>query len=86
MIGDGARRRRLAPIALMATVVLVVSALPVMAELASLSKLPLGRGTATITWTGQKDERPSALIVRGTAGGHTVSGTADVPERSANQT
>ena len=49
------------------------------ALLARLTRIPLGRGTATITWTGAAAIRPTLPSVKGSAGGYSVSATGRVP-------
>ena len=40
----------------------------------------MGRGTATITWTGVADIKPTIKSVKGEAGGYSVSATGRVPK------
>jgi hypothetical protein len=53
---------------------------PVMAEISRLTAIPLGRGTATITWTGKGGIEPTVNSIVGKAGGLTVSATDKVPK------
>src|SRR5580700_2781859 len=46
---------------------------PVLAEIASLTRLPLGRGTATVTWTSNSGNTPTATAIAGTVRGLSVS-------------
>jgi hypothetical protein len=50
------------------------------ALLAQLTKLPLGRGTATITWKGATGVSPTINSIQGIAGGYQVAATARVPK------
>jgi hypothetical protein len=50
------------------------------ALLARLMRIPLGRGTATITWTGATGITPTIKSVKGAAGGYSVSATGRVPK------
>jgi hypothetical protein len=50
--------------------------------MASLTRIPLGRGTATITWTGATGITPTIQSIRGTAGGFPVSAHGHVPQPS----
>jgi hypothetical protein len=58
----------------------VLLALPVVAEIARLTSIPLGRGTATITWTGKGGISPTVNSISGKAGGLPVSATDKVPK------
>jgi hypothetical protein len=49
------------------------------ALIASLTRIPLGRGTATITWSGATGITPTIQSIAGTAGGYRVSGKGHVP-------
>lgn len=53
--------------------------LPVMAEVASLRSLPLGKGSATITWIGNSGITPTINSIHGSARGLTVKATGTVP-------
>jgi hypothetical protein len=53
---------------------------PVMAEISRLTAIPLGRGTATITWTGKGGIDPTVNSIAGNAGGLPVSATDKVPK------
>ena len=57
-----------------ATVAVAVS-VSAAALVARLTRIPLGRGTATITWTGATGIKPTINSIRGTAGGYEVSAT-----------
>lgn len=60
------------------TLVLAIG-IPVFAQVVRLTKIPLGKGEATITWTGSSGISPSITSVQGTAGGYQVRGTGKVP-------
>jgi hypothetical protein len=53
--------------------------LPVMAEVAKLTSLPLGKGSATITWVGNSGITPTINSIHGSAKGLTVKATGTVP-------
>jgi hypothetical protein len=53
---------------------------PVMAEISHLMSIPLGRGTATITWVGKGGIEPTVNSIAGKAGGLSVSATDKVPK------
>lgn len=57
------RRNRSAAIIPSAIAVLELLSVPVMAEVARLTTLPLGRGTATISWTAKRGVTPVNVIV-----------------------
>jgi hypothetical protein len=46
---------------------------------ARLTKIPLGRGTASITWSGVAGVTPTIKSIKGTAGGFSVSGAGRRP-------
>jgi hypothetical protein len=46
---------------------------------ARLTTIPLGRGTASVTWTGATGVTPTIKSIKGTAGGYSVSGAGRVP-------
>jgi hypothetical protein len=54
-------------------------AVPVAALVARLNTIPLGPGTATITWTGRAGLRPTLTSIRGTVHGYKVIGSGQVP-------
>ena len=58
----------------------VLLAVPVVAEIARLTSIPQGRGTATITWTGKGGISPTVNSISGKAGGLSVSATDKVPK------
>jgi len=49
------------------------------ALLARLTKIPLGRGTASITWSGAAGVTPTIKSIKGTADGYSVSGAGRGP-------
>ena len=53
--------------------------LPVLAQVAVLTNIPLGNGSATITWTGSSGIRPTIPSIRGVAGRFQVRGSGTVP-------
>jgi hypothetical protein len=73
-------RRRTAAIVLAGGVIVLLIASAGDALLAQLTKIPLGRGTATITWKGATGLSPTIHSIKGTAGGYQVAATGQVPE------
>jgi len=63
-----------------ATAVVALISTSTGAVLASLTRIPLGHGTATITWTGVTGITPTIKSVKGTAGGYSVSATGRIPK------
>jgi hypothetical protein len=51
-----------------------------MAEVSRLTSIPLGRGTATITWTGKGGISPTVTSISGKADGFTVSASDKPPK------
>lgn len=45
-----------------------------------LTNIPLGRGTATITWKGITGVTPTVSLIKGTAGRYQVTATGHVPK------
>jgi hypothetical protein len=74
------RTRRTATILLAGGAVLILIATASNALIARLTKIPLGRGTATITWKGATGLTPTINSVRGTAGGYQIAATGRVPK------
>jgi hypothetical protein len=66
--------RRSLLIAAFATGAVAVIALPVAAVIARLTSLPLGKGHATIEWTGESGASPSVTSLSGQIGAYSVSG------------
>jgi hypothetical protein len=60
-----------------ATVALLITSAN--ALLARLTRIPLGRGTATITWSGATGDRPTIKSITGAAGSYTVTASGHVP-------
>jgi hypothetical protein len=71
--------RRLGVVVLLAGLVLALLAFSADALMARLATIPLGRGTASITWTGATGVTPTIGSIKGTAGGYQVSGSGKVP-------
>lgn len=63
----------------MAVAVVLLIATATSAVLGRLTNIPLGRGTATITWTGSTGVTPTIDSITGTAGGYQVHGEGHVP-------
>jgi hypothetical protein len=55
---------------------------PVMAQISRLTTIPLGRGTATITWIGKGGIEPTVNSIDGKARSFSVSATDKVPKIS----
>src|SRR5271170_1455372 len=75
-----ARVRRVVGIVVAGGALVAVLSTATAALLAHLTRIPLGRGTATITWTGSTGVTPTIKSIRGTAGGYTVSGSGHIPK------
>lgn len=73
------RRRTIAATA-MATAAVVATSIPVMAEILRLEQLPLGSGSATISWTGKSGITPTINSISGKARGFAVVATGRVPK------
>jgi hypothetical protein len=73
-------RRRTAAIVFAGGAIVLLIASAGDAVFAELTKLPLGRGTATITWRGATGLSPTIRSVKGTAGGYQVAASGRVPE------
>jgi len=74
----GSRRATVIVVAAVAVTALISTSTG--ALLAPLTRLPLGRGTATITWTGAADIKPTIQSVKGEAAGYSVSASGEVPK------
>jgi hypothetical protein len=72
--------RRVATILVAGAAVVVLIATASDALIARLTKIPLGRGTATITWKGATDLTPTISSIKGTAGGYQVAAAGRVPK------
>jgi hypothetical protein len=59
---------------------IVLLSVPVMAEIAILRSLPLGRGAATLSWTGKSGVTPTVSSIRGSARGLAIVATGTVPK------
>ena len=53
------------------------------ALIARLTTLPLGRGTATITWTGATGVTPTINSIKGSVGGYQVAAVGRIPKAPA---
>lgn len=73
---------RMAGIFVIATAAIVLISTATSAVLDRLTTIPLGRGTATITWTGSTGVTPTIESITGTAGGYQVHGSGHVPRLS----
>ena len=58
---------------------LLLVSVPVRAEIARLTSLPLGKGTATVTWTGKSVVNNSISSISGSARGLSIVATGTVP-------
>ena len=72
------RGLRIAAIGGLAVGSLLLVSVPVRAEIARLTSLPLGKGTATVTWSGKSGISPTVNAVRGSAHGLPIAATAAV--------
>jgi hypothetical protein len=72
---------RVAAVGGLAAAGLLLASVPVRAEIARLTTLPLGKGTATVTWVGKSGINPSLSSVSGSAHGLPIAatGTAHAP-------
>lgn len=71
--------RRTAGTLVVAVAAVILISTATSAVLARLTTIPLGRGTATITWTGSTGVTPTIESITGTAGGYQVHGEGHVP-------
>jgi hypothetical protein len=67
-------------VTLLGVAVSALLALPVMAEISRLTTLPLGKGVATITWTGKRGDNPSINSIHGSARGFAVVASKKSPK------
>lgn len=74
------RPRRTAAILFAGGAVVVLIGTASDALMARLTTIPLGRGTATITWKGATGLTPTINSIKGTAGGYRVTATGRVPK------
>jgi hypothetical protein len=79
---SGVATQRAIEIGVISVALLSLLAVSAEAFLARLTSIPLGRGSATITWTGATGITPTIKSVSGTAGGYHVSATGTVPKPS----
>jgi hypothetical protein len=70
---------RLAAIGAVAVAALLLVSVPVRAEIARLTSLPLGKGTATVTWTGKGGVNNTINAISGSARGLSIVATGTVP-------
>jgi len=76
--GNGARRTAIIIVVGGAIVVLIATSTN--ALVARLTNIPLGRGTATITWKGATGVTPTINSIKGTADSYKVAATGRVPK------
>ena len=78
------RRRmlRIVAVGVFAATALGLFSIPVLAEIARLTSIPLGRGSATITWTTQSGTSPTTNLISGSARGLRISAKGVVPKSS----
>jgi hypothetical protein len=74
----GRRAVRIAAISGLAAAALLLISVPVRAEIARLTSLPLGKGTATVTWVGKSDINPTVRSISGSARGLAIAATGTV--------
>lgn len=70
---------RLASIGAVAAAALLLLSVPVRAEITRLTSLPLGKGTATVTWTGKGGVNNTINAIGGSARGLSIVATGTVP-------
>jgi hypothetical protein len=73
------KNRLIAAVSVAITAVMALS-VPVMAEIARLEQLPLGSGSATISWTGKTGVTPTISSISGKARGLAIFATGRVPK------
>jgi hypothetical protein len=76
---------RILAITLLGVALSALLAVPVMAEISRLTTLPLGKGTATITWTGKRGDDPSINSIRGSARGFAILASKKTPKFPSGQ-
>jgi hypothetical protein len=69
---------RIAAVSGLAAAGLLLASVPVRAEIAHLTSLPLGKGTATVTWAGTSGISPNLNSVSGSARGLPIAATGTV--------
>jgi hypothetical protein len=72
--------RRTPIVIVVGAILFALAATSASALLARLTRIPLGRGTATITWKGATGIKPTIKSIKGSAGGYSVSGNGRIPE------
>lgn len=77
------RVRRIVSIMVVGGAAVVLMATTTDALIARLTNIPLGPGTATITWKGATGIRPTITSINGTAGSYQVAATGRVPRPPA---
>lgn len=79
-------RFRAAALAVVAVVAVMLLSVPVLAAISRLRSIPLGHGSATISWTGKGGVTPTLSSIRGSARGLAIvaSGTAPKPPQLSN--
>jgi hypothetical protein len=70
----------MAAVGVIAIAGIVLLSVPVMAEIASLRSLPVGRGSATLSWTGKSGLTPTINSIHGSARGLAIVATGTVPK------
>ena len=76
---QGITFRRIAATVFLTTAAAALVITSANAVLARLTRIPLGRGKATITWTGTTGIKPTIESITGTAGGYAVAASGYVP-------
>jgi hypothetical protein len=83
MEGEMRRRMlRIVAVGVLAATALGVLSIPVLAEISRLTAIPLGRGSATITWTTHTGRNPMTNSISGSARGLRISAKGVVPKSS----
>jgi hypothetical protein len=73
-------RFRTVAVGVLAITAVVLLSVPVMAAISRLTSLPLGRGSATISWTGKGGVTPTLSSIRGSVRGLAIVGSGTAPK------
>jgi hypothetical protein len=73
-------RFRTVAVGLMAITAVVLLSVPVVGAISRLRSIPLGKGSATISWTGKGGVTPTMSSIRGSARGLAIVATGTAPK------
>jgi hypothetical protein len=73
-------KHRAAAIVMVSIGLMTLVSVPVMAEISRLTAIPLGKGSATISWTGKSGIAPTIRSIHGSARGLAIDGSGTVPQ------